>query len=657
MFLQGLFKVLALLALACTVTSTLASPNLSSPYVLHERRSHTPHGWSLSRRHDTTTTIPLQFGLAQSNLHNLLSYLSSVSHPSSPSYGKHWSPSQVAATFAPSSESIDTVRNWIVESGIAPERITLSASKGWIQVLATVEEAENLMNTEYYVYTHDKTMKEHVACEEYHLPLHISPHIDIVSPSVHFDAIINKNKKRSSSVQDPEPARKVGQPGFGNGPKLGAKLFTPPPPSPADLSQCDEQITLDCLKALYNISYTPVKGDVNSYGIVEYTPEAYLQSDLDMFFQLYYPDLVGKPPVEVDIDGGFQQTQDQSFDFNGEPSLDLQYGMALVTSSLNVTLFQVGDNVEGGSFNNFLDALDGSYCTYEGGDDPTEDGIYPDTFQGGYTGPAACGTVSKPPSVISTSYSYNEADLTPAYTERQCNEYAKLGLMGITFLYSSGDNGVAGNGDLCLNADGQDTEDGTIFNPSFPGTCPYITSVGATQVNPGNTISDPEGACEQIIFSGGGFSNRFALPDYQQSAVQAFLGKFSEDESGFSKAVFNSSGNSRAYPDLSANGANYVVSVDGDFSLVYGTSASSPVVGAIITLVNDARLAAGKSPVGFLNPTIYDPSFASAFNDITSGGNQGCGTEGFTAGVGWDPATGLGTPNLGLLIEKYLALP
>lgn len=42
-----------------------------------------------------------------------------------------------------------------------------------------------------------------------------------------------------------------------------------------------------------------------------------------------------------------------------------------------VTLYQVGDLVEGASFNNFLDAIDGSYCSYEGGDDPTQDAVYP----------------------------------------------------------------------------------------------------------------------------------------------------------------------------------------------------------------------------------------------------------------------------------------
>jgi tripeptidyl-peptidase I len=76
---------------------------------------------------------------------------------------------------------------------------------------------------------------------------------------------------------------------------------------------------------------------------------------------------------------------------------------------------------------------------------PRSDPSYPDAYSGGTK---ACGTIT-PASVISTSYGYNEADLSPAYATRQCNEYMKLGLQGITILYSSGDNGVAGNGNVC----------------------------------------------------------------------------------------------------------------------------------------------------------------------------------------------------------------
>ena len=90
----------------------------------------------------------------------------------------------------------------------------------------------------------------------------------------------------------------------------------------------------------------------------------------------------------------------------------------------------------------------------------------------------------------------------------------------------------------------------------------------------------------------------------------------------------------------------FKIAVDGEFSLVYGTSASSPVFGSIITLINDARIAIGKPPVGFINPTvssiqrnqitayllfafdvmqIYSDVFKLLFNDITSGNNPGCG--------------------------------
>lgn len=71
-----------------------------------------------------------------------------------------------------------------------------------------------------------------------------------------------------------------------------------------------------------------------------------------------------------------------------------------------------------------LDGLDKAFCTSGGGDDPTQDGIYPDTAAGGYTG-EDCGTV-KPAHIISTSYGYQEADLTPAYMQRQCAEYGKV---------------------------------------------------------------------------------------------------------------------------------------------------------------------------------------------------------------------------------------
>lgn len=158
--------------------------------------------------------------------------------------------------------------------------------------------------------------------------------------------------------------------------------------------------------------------------------------------------------------------------------------------------------------------------------------------------------------MISTSYGYREADLTVFYVTRQCSEYAKLGLMGVTVLFSSGDNGVGGSGG-CLNSDGvvlsftqmhiltgvfctgTSAQNGTIFNPSFPSTCPYVTSVGATQLSPGKTIADGEDACERVIYSGGGFSNSFAIPDYQKEAVGSYL---KNNPPPYSPSIWNSTG-------------------------------------------------------------------------------------------------------------------
>lgn len=255
--------------------------------------------------------------------------------------------------------------------------------------------------------------------------------------------------------------------------------------------------------------------------------------------------------------------------------------------------------------------------------------------------------------IISTSYGDNEADLTPLYEMRQCHEYMKLGLQGVSVIYSSGDYGVAGNFGECINSNGT-YGNGTngMFNPSFPSTCPYVTSVGATQIVPGASFTAPEEACETIIYSGGGFSNVFPLPSYQKAAVKGYLTKHRPP---YTAAQYNNSGTSRGFPDISANGANYVIAVDGAFSLTYGTSASAPVVGSILTLINEARFDIGKGSIGFINPTLY--ANPGLLNDITEGGNQGCGTPGFTATKGWDPVTGLGTPDFPRLFAKFLTLP
>jgi tripeptidyl-peptidase-1 len=69
--------------------------------------------------------------------------------------------------------------------------------------------------------------------------------------------------------------------------------------------------------------------------------------------------------------------------------------------------------------------------------------------------------------------------------------------------------------------------------------------------------------------------------------------------------------------------------VRGKQTVLSGTSAATPLWGAIITRINEERLAAGKSTVGFINPVLYKN--ADAMTDIIGGENDGCDFQGFPA--------------------------
>jgi tripeptidyl-peptidase-1 len=95
-----------LVSVALFFTSTLAI----SGSVLHEKRDHIPHGWSHHSKYPSDSVIPLRIGLVQPNLDAMGDLLNEVSHPDSPSYGKHWTPKMVIKKFAPSWETVDAVR-------------------------------------------------------------------------------------------------------------------------------------------------------------------------------------------------------------------------------------------------------------------------------------------------------------------------------------------------------------------------------------------------------------------------------------------------------------------------------------------------------------------------------------------------------------------
>lgn len=233
----------------------------------------------------------------------------------------------------------------------------------------------------------------------------------------------------------------------------------------------------------------------NEIGIFE-DGDFYDQADLDQTFAAIAPYVPqGTHPTLDGIDGGIAPVDG----FTGvESLLDMSIIFPLIHPQQAI-LFQVDDlkevEIAQGFGNTFLDALDASYCTFEGGDDPNLDPKYPDTApnpanesflpEGTWDRPEMCGAYT-PTNVISVSYGLGEDTFSYFYENRQCMEYMKLGLQGVTVVYSSGDSGVSNRGECIRPAivpNGTDiSQNPGAFSPSFPAACPYLTSVGATQV-------------------------------------------------------------------------------------------------------------------------------------------------------------------------------
>jgi len=187
--------------------------------------------------------------------------------------------------------------------------------------------------------------------------------------------------------------------------------------------------------------------------------------------------------------------------------------------------------------------------------------------------------------------------------------------------------------------------------PSWPASSPWVTAVGGTRFV-GMKIGAEEMATDQFG-SGGGFSTMFNISDHAQwqaDAVKAYLAAAPQLPPA---GVFPAYG--RATPDVSGLGEGYQVLQAGEVLMVGGTSASAPMFASLISLINDARLQAGKTQMGYLNPWIYKNT--DAFTDVVLGNNGiGRGWDqylkyGFNCTKGWDPVTGVGTP----IFDKMMA--
>ncbi|KAF8491624.1 subtilisin-like protein [Russula emetica] len=585
---------LSVLSALATVPLGLATPH--SPRWDHMRVKHSwdsiPDKWECQGHPPvgTTVTIDLRIALKPHRESALIDALYEVSDPNHSKYGAHLSKEQVAELVAPHPDSLELVGSWFEHHEVPSSAVSITHGGGWLTIKKLpLTKANTLLGASYQTYRHTETNETVIRTVGYSLPAALHEHVQTVAPTTYFES--------------PRPLRQPSKLVF-NAPTLpdddlelqdSSASFVPGDPIP---SNCSSIITPTCLRLLYKTwAYEPRATSKNKIGITGYLEQYASYSDLTTFLTRFRKDAATANFSAVTVNGGLNNQSNPGLEAN----LDIQYAESITYPTPNIFYSTAGappympdDETPTNTNEPYLDWLDFI--------------LSQETI----------------PQTISTSYGDDEQTVPLDYATSVCDMFAQLGAMGVSVLFASGDSGVGGGS--CHSNDGTNR---VKFIPAFPASCPFVTTVGGTaKVNPEVAAS----------LSGGGFSNYFSRPSYQNGNVFSYLQGIGSQYSG----LFNTTG--RGYPDISAQAVNYQVVLAGEVVGVDGTSAATPTAASVISLLNDFLISRGKSPLGFLNPLIYSTA-AKGFNDIISGSNPGCGTSGFSATKGWDPVTGMGTPD------------
>jgi kumamolisin len=228
------------------------------------------------------------------------------------------------------------------------------------------------------------------------------------------------------------------------------------------------------------------------------------------------------------------------------------------------------------------------------------------------------------PSAISISWGSAESGWTTQALTNFDEAFQAAAAMGVTVCVASGDNG---------SSDG--VNDGSN-HVDFPASDPFVLGCGGTTLQTSNEQIVSEVVWNDLPNGGAtglGVSNVFPLPTWQN---------------GFGVPLPSVQGGGRGVPDVSGDAdpnTGYNILVDGESDVFGGTSAVAPLWAGLVARINQQM---GKS-IGFLNPLIYSQAVeAAGFHDVTQGNNGA-----FNAGPGWDPCTGLGSPD-GVPLETAL---
>ncbi|OAL30336.1 hypothetical protein AYO22_01533 [Fonsecaea multimorphosa] len=537
---------------------------------------------------------------AMSDIHQ---HLLDISTPDHPLYGRHLEKHELDYLLRPAGDVTAAIVDWLEGEGILAGNITYQGS--WFTFDASISQAESLLSTEFHEYHNGDTTL--IRTLQYSVPTRLRSLITTIQPTTRFGQPRAQARLMLESRDSPDPG-----------------LISPIDGNPQLLTTynatfCNSTITPECIRGIYGMSNFQAnpKGKTK-LGVSGFIEEGVYFDDLADFLKLTGAGNQADDFSIVPINGGV--SDQQGVNKTAEGNLDVQYAVALARGTPVVYYSTAGRAP-------MLADLDQPTPSQNGSNEPYLDQLHYLLSLNN----------SDLPDVLTTSYAEDEQTVPFDWATEVCLAFSFLGLRGVSVIFASGDTGV---GSACQSNDGQKI---TRFTPNFPATCPYVTAVGGTYA------LNPEIAA---AFSSGGFSNYFAAPSYQVNTTEAYLGRLGDKNKGY----YNASG--RGYPDVAAQSVRYLIENQDHPEFVYGTSCAAPTFAAIISNLNNQRLAQGKSTLGFLNPWLYSQGY-QAFNDITLGHSRGCsGQDIYTgqptpkivnascdAAPGWDPVTGWGTPD------------
>jgi subtilase family serine protease len=268
--------------------------------------------------------------------------------------------------------------------------------------------------------------------------------------------------------------------------------------------------------------------------------------------------------------------------------------------------------------------------------------------------------------VVSVSWGSCEAQLGRADARAENTLFEQATVQGQSIIAADGDNGAQ-------DCDSPSQPDYNRLSVDDPAAQPYVTGVGGTTLQgyspevyetAWNSKHDSAGPSTMAGSTGGGVSSFWAMPPAQLRAAKS-LGVASSLASG--SHCGRSRGYCREVPDVSIdadpttgyvvywNGTGSVPGAATGWQVLGGTSGAAPVWAALLALADSSPACAG-TPIGYADPALYGAASSSDgrdFHDVTQGNNDfGVTTQGFSAKRGYDPTTGLGTPDATNLVAS-----